>query len=126
MPEPAPTYNVRAGMTELEAAFHFYWRILAVDAPRPEHDTQFHPDRQWRADFLWRDHRVIVECEGGHWMSTGNFGKGHGHPTRFEEDVEKYNAATALGYKVFRCTTKLLRENPERFVKLVRQSMEGA
>ena len=59
-------------------------------------------------------------------MSTGNFGKGHGHPARFEEDVEKYNAATALGYKVFRCTTKLLRENPERFVKQVRQSMEGA
>jgi hypothetical protein len=101
MPEPAPIYNVRADMTDLEAAFAFYWRILAVDAPRPEHDTRFHPDRQWRADFLWRDHR-------------------------FEDDVEKYNAATALGYKVFRCTAQLLRENPEGFVELVRESMEGA
>jgi very-short-patch-repair endonuclease len=59
-------------------------------------------------------------------MSTGKFGKGHGHPERFEEDVEKYNAATALGYRVFRCTTQLLQENPEGFISLIRQSMEGA
>jgi len=106
-------------MTDLEAAFLHHWRVLAPDAEEPERDARFHPTRRWRADFLWRT-RVIVECEGGIW-TRGRHVRGKG----YRNDIEKYNAATALGYRVFRCTTGMLEDDPAAFVAQVRAALEG-
>ena len=106
-------------MTNLEAAFLHHWRIFAPDATEPEHDTRFHPTRRWRADFLWRRERVIVECEGGVW-TRGRHVRGAG----YIGDCEKYNAATELGYHVFRCTAGMLEDDPAAFVAQVRAALE--
>lgn len=66
----------------------------------PEREFRFCPDRKWRFDFAFPDHKVAVECEGGVW-TRGR----HTRPIGFINDCEKYNKATVLGWKVFRFTT---------------------
>lgn len=72
-------------------------QIRAAGIPPPEREVVFAPPRRWRADFAWPAHRVIVEVEGGIW-SRGR----HVSPDGFLRDVEKYNAATELGWRVYR------------------------
>jgi very-short-patch-repair endonuclease len=59
----------------------------------------------WKADFAWPAQKLIVECEGGIWKRGGG---GHSHPLGIERDIEKYNAATLLGWRILRLTDKML------------------
>jgi very-short-patch-repair endonuclease len=56
-------------------------------------------------DFAWPDLRILVEIDGGTWMTTG-YGRsaGHAHPERIEEDNRKRNWARVLGYTVLQFT----------------------
>ena len=107
-------------MSDLERSFAFYWRLLAPDAPEPEREYRFHPVRRWRFDFAWEASKVAVECEGGVWV-RGRHVRGSG----FRKDCEKYNAATALGWRVFRVTPGMLDEDPEAFVSKVQEATCG-
>lgn len=100
-------------MTDLEALFLFHWRALTC-GPEPEQEYRFHPTRRWRFDFAWVDARVAVECEGGTW-TRGRHTRGGG----FEKDCEKYNSATAMGWRVFRVTSGMLTKDPAAFVDMV-------
>jgi very-short-patch-repair endonuclease len=68
-----------------------------------EREYRFAAPRRWRADFHLPKHRVLIEVEGGIW-SGGRHTRGWG----FEADCEKYNAAAALGYRVFRYSTAMV------------------
>lgn len=65
-----------------------------------EQEFYFHPDRQWRADFHLIDKKILVEIEGGIW-SGGRHTRGKG----YLGDMEKYNAATMMGFQVIRFST---------------------
>lgn len=67
--------------------------------PAPETEYKFHPDRKWRMDYAWTDCKVALEVEGGVWS-----GGRHTSARGFLKDVEKYNAAAALGWRVLRTT----------------------
>lgn len=69
--------------------------------PVPEH--KFHPDRKWRFDFCWPEKLVALEVEGGIWTG-GRHTRGSG----FTKDMEKYNAAASMGWRVLRTTPKEL------------------
>lgn len=56
-----------------------------------------HDVRKWRFDFAWPDKKLAVECEGGV-FSGGRHTRGSG----FVRDAEKYNWATANGWRVLR------------------------
>ena len=88
-------------MSQLEDELLFH--IRAVGLPEPEPQARFHPVRKWKADFCWRDEKIIAECEGGQWI-TGRHQRGQG----FEDDMIKYNTATLMGYRVFRFTKNLI------------------
>lgn len=60
-------------------------------------EHQFHPRRRWRFDFALPERRIAIEVEGGV-FSQGRHTRGVG----FMKDCEKYNAATALGWRIFR------------------------
>lgn len=76
-------------------------------------EHRFDPLRKWRFDFalcpdypddytrLCRltDHKLALECEGGIWQ-----GGRHNRPTGFLKDMEKYNAAAVLGWRILRTT----------------------
>lgn len=60
--------------------------------------------RDWRFDFAWPDIKFAVEVEGGGW-SSGRHTRGKG----FREDMEKYNAAMAFGWVIYRCDAELIK-----------------
>jgi very-short-patch-repair endonuclease len=54
--------------------------------------------QDWRFDFAWPRRLIAVEIEGG-----GERGR-HARHKGFLEDCRKYNAATKLGWRVYRFT----------------------
>lgn len=60
-------------------------------------EYKFHPDRKWRFDYANPDIKIAVEKEGGVWL-VGRHNRGKG----FLNDMEKYNEAILLGWKVLR------------------------
>ena len=70
-------------------------------------ELQFHTSRKWRFDYAIAAYKIAIEVEGGVW-TQGRHTRGSG----FIGDMEKYNSATALGWKVLRVTPEnLLKQN---------------
>jgi hypothetical protein len=90
------------------------WGIHGL--PKPEAEYRFHPERKWRFDYAWPNHFLIaVEIEGAIWTG-GRHTRGSG----FAKDMEKYNAAGKLGWRVFRFTPTELRKGiAQSFMKEV-------
>lgn len=65
-----------------------------------EQEFEFHPKRKWRADFHLVGKKILVEVEGAIW-SGGRHARGKG----YIGDMEKYNAATMMGFQVLRFST---------------------
>jgi len=92
-----------------------------LDIPPIETEYRFNTRRKHRADFAIPEWKMLIECEGGGWLKTsaGN-NKGHSHPKRFENDCEKYNIATSLGWNVYRFTGAMIRDGrAESFLRSV-------
>ena len=105
--------------SNLEREFLTWWRRFAPDAPEPVAEYRFCGARRWRFDFAWPEHEMVaVECEGGVY-TRGRHTRGKG----FEADCEKYNFATAVGWRVFRCTAGMLRDDPAGFVEMVKEAL---
>lgn len=64
-------------------------------------EHRFHPTRKWRFDYAWPYYKIALEVEGGTWIQ-GRHNRGSG----FIKDMEKYNAAAVLGWRVVKCTPK--------------------
>lgn len=81
-----------------------------------EQEFKFHPTRKWRADFHLKGKKILVEVEGGIW-SNGRHTRGKG----YLEDLEKYNAATMMGYQVIRFSTEQVKSGKaiEQIEKMV-------
>lgn len=96
---PRITYadlNTEQRMEMLEHA------ILAERRAQPRHlvaEYQFAAPRLWRFDFAFIADLVALEVEGGVW-TKGRHTRGSG----FLKDIEKYNTATVMGWRVIRCT----------------------
>jgi len=88
-------------MSDLSESLAFLMRLEALPEPVREH--KFHPTRKWRFDFAWPARMIAVEVDGGTWAG-GRHTRGAG----FEKDCEKLNAATLLGWRVFRFTTGMI------------------
>ena len=69
-------------------------------------EYRFCPGRRWRFDFSWPERLVALEVEGGIWRRGGG---AHSHPLNIERDIEKYNAAAELGWRIFRCAPENLK-----------------
>jgi len=64
---------------------------------KTEKEYKFHPIRKWKFDFCIPSIRVAIEIEGAVW-TQGRHTRGAG----FIADMEKYNTATAMGWRIFR------------------------
>lgn len=114
-------YNVRGeGMNDI-----FFMHLKALRLPEPTVEHRFHPKRKWRFDYAWPDLKVAVEKEGGAYarvvvcnhcgqkvgrtLKSGKYvyvreGGRHNTGKGLENDMEKYNNAVLLGWRLFRFT----------------------
>ena len=60
-------------------------------------EYKFEPERMWRFDFAWPKRKVAVEIEGINYDGTR-----HQRVGGFLADCEKYEAALATGWVVYR------------------------
>lgn len=81
-----------------------------------QEEYKFHPIRRWRFDFALVKEKIAIECEGGIWIS-GRHNRGSG----YVKDVEKYNAAALLGWRVFKFTTS----NLDTVIPVLREALGG-
>lgn len=99
-----------------EEAFANAWRVWISDRPgdQPAREYHFSRERNWRFDFAFPETKVAVEIDGGSW-SGGRHNRGSG----FAKDCEKFNAAAADGWRVFRFTTQMVTKNARAAVEMV-------
>lgn len=81
-----------------------------------EPEFRFHGIRRWRFDYALPTFKVAIEVEGGVWTAGR-----HTRPKGFLGDIEKYNAAAALGWRVLRVTPGGL--FAKEFLDTVREAM---
>ncbi len=67
----------------------------------PVAEHRFHPERKWRFDFCFPESKLALEVEGGIWTAGGGR---HNRPAGFLKDIEKYNTAAMLGWRILRTT----------------------
>lgn len=81
-------------------------QIRGAKLPAPEREFKFAADRKFRFDYCWPDKKWALEIEGGIFNKT--HGGGHRSITGILRDIEKYNLAALLGYRVLRITTPMI------------------
>lgn len=81
-----------------------FLRVLdSAKLAHPVAEHRFHPDRKWRFDYAWPAAKVALEVEGGVWIQ-GRHSRGAG----MIADMQKYNTAAAMGWRVLRVTPEQL------------------
>lgn len=93
---------------------HLETRIKQMRLPIAMQQYRFAaPERQWRADFAWPEHWLIVEVEGGSWIA-GRHTRGAGYAA----DLQRANWAQTHGWTILRYTTEQV-ESDEAINELV-------
>lgn len=82
-------------------------------------EYQFHPERKWRFDFAWPEMKLAIEVEGGTTFGKSRHSKGIG----FDNDAEKYNTASAMGWTLFRFSSTMI--NSGKAILFVQSFMDG-
>lgn len=105
--------------TDKSTLFLRAWQVLrgqhGMDNPQAEY--RFHPVRKWRFDWAFPEQKIAIEVEGNAWNVSG--GGRHMQDT----DLEKYNNAAALGWRVFRFSPSMLKRDPMACVMIVAETL---
>lgn len=98
--------------TNLTNKFHDLWNKLGgLELVK---EFKFCPNRKWRSDYAITEIRILIEIEGGVFMKKA----GHNSISGILRDIEKYNEASYLGFKVFRLSAATVNEvNIKRLIQ---------
>lgn len=83
-----------------------------------EKEYRFHPVRRWRADYVIKEHKIMIEVEGAVW-TQGRHTRGSG----FIKDIEKYNTATSMGWSILRTQPKDLMSS--ELLELIKETIKN-
>lgn len=76
-------------------------------------EFKFHPKRRWKFDYCYTREKLAIEIEGGIWIRGR-----HNSPKGFKKDMDKYNHATLLGYRLLRfAPDELMRAKTHDLIK---------
>lgn len=68
-------------------------------------EFRFAPERKYAADYALPQIQVLIEIEGGV-FTAGR----HTRATGYVQDLEKYNLAQSMGYRVYRFTPEQVKK----------------
>ena len=80
-------------------------------------EHRFHPTRMWRFDYAMPDHRIAIEIDGGVWQQGR-----HNRPKGYIADLDKFNHAAALGWRVLKFTPQ--QKFTTKALRLIREALE--
>ena len=95
-------------ITRSELEERFLTLVLDAGFPRPRTNATVGP---YVVDFLWPDHRLIVETDGA---AT------HATPTAFHADRRRDAELAGRGYRVLRFTWRQVRDEPHSVLRAMR------
>lgn len=98
-------------VSELEERFLLICRQTCVRAPEVNAWVALADNTGYRADFLWRGHRLIVETDGH---------AAHGTRRAFERDRERDQRLMRAGWRVVRFSYRQITREPERVAETLR------
>jgi len=84
-----------------EATLFFHLKHSALPPFVTEFEFALEQGRKWRFDVAWPGLMVAAEVDGVMWGVQGR----HQRPDHLEDQNDKQNAATSLGWRVYRFTT---------------------
>lgn len=76
-----------------------------IPTPVAEYKFAKEMKRQFRFDYCYPEKKIAIEIEGGVWINGR-----HNRPSGFIKDMEKYNIACLLGYRILRFTIQDLKK----------------
>lgn len=91
--------------TEANSRQHVLTRCRQLGLPEPVAEYRF-CDRKWRFDLCWPDRMLALEFEGGIY-SGGRHTRGVG----FRRDLDKYNQAAILGWRILRVSHEQVQDD---------------
>jgi very-short-patch-repair endonuclease len=100
--------ELRRSQTEAEKAA---WYLLRGRRLRAKFRRQC-PIDNWVVDFYCFEHRLAIELDGGV----------HSQPSRMQQDAAKEDYLRSLGIRLLRIPNGLVLEDPEEFVRKVREA----
>ena len=103
--------KVQYALIQSDAFCQLCRQELGVEVVR---EYRFHPKRRWRFDYAIPAHKVALEVEGGVWTQGR-----HTRSKGFLKDMEKYNMAALMGWKLLRTTPdRLLTEGTLKMLQV--------
>jgi very-short-patch-repair endonuclease len=100
--------------------FRVYWDMLApLELGQLVPEYRFAPPRKWRFDFCIIAAKIAIEVEGNAWNVAG------GGRHMQDKDLDKYNHAAALGWRIFRFSPGMLKRDPQGCIDLVVKALQG-
>ena len=97
--------------------------LESLNLPIPVTEYRFHPTRKWRFDYAYPELKIAIEQEGGVWIQGR-----HNRATGFLKDIEKYNEASLLGWRIIRITPQMITDGSvitiiERIFKICQETI---
>ena len=81
-------------------------------------EHRFHPTRLWRFDYAIPSHRIAIEIDGGVWIEGR-----HNRPKGYIADLDKFNNAAALGWRVLKFTPQ--QQFTMKALRLIQATVKG-
>ncbi len=110
-----PTPQLPEG-SKHELRFMRIWGALG--GPELTREYRFDPQRRWRIDFAFISDKLklAIEIEGF----------GHGRPSRYHGDVEKYNRMAEMGIELRRLTSDMITvQELERIIERIKEKVNA-
>lgn len=82
--------------------------------PVPEAEFKFHATRRWRFDYAYPEQKIAIEQDGAIW-THGRHSRGSG----LVKDMEKFNNAAILGWRVLHYTPDQMGSQAIDDIKLI-------
>jgi len=115
------------GITKIDAKTAKWYLESEIKDIQWVFEHRFHPKRRWRFDMANIENKIAIEIEGGI-FSKGNGQKGsgaHSSVTGILRDIEKYNNATALGWRVIRVVPTVSKLNDIKELVMAIKSLDN-
>lgn len=81
-------------------------------------EHRFHHTRMWRFDYAIPSHRIAIEIDGGVWIEGR-----HNRPKGYIADLDKFNNAAALGWRVLKFTPQ--QQFTMKALRLIQATIKG-